>query len=59
MTGADYKIRRMIADRLLSTIEMPKGAAARIGEGAKPTWLVTWRRRSGRMRRRWLRLRTR
>lgn len=34
MTGADYKIRRMIADQLLSTIPMPKGPAARIGEGA-------------------------
>ncbi len=34
MTGADYKIRRMIADQLLSTIDMPQGSPARIGEGA-------------------------
>ena len=34
MTGADYKVRRIIADQLLSTIPMPNGPPARIGEGA-------------------------
>jgi hypothetical protein len=33
MTGPDYKIRRLIADQLLSTVQLPTGETVRIGEG--------------------------
>lgn len=33
MTGADYKIRRLVADQLLSTVELPDRGPVRIGEG--------------------------
>jgi pyrroloquinoline quinone (PQQ) biosynthesis protein C len=34
MTGADYKIRRMIVDRLLLELELEDGTTMRVGEGA-------------------------
>lgn len=33
MTGADYKVRRLVADQLLSTVELPSGESVRVGEG--------------------------
>ena len=33
MTGPDYKVRRFIVDQLLTTVALPGGATARVGEG--------------------------
>ena len=33
MTGADYKVRRLVADQLLSTLDLPDGGSVRVGEG--------------------------
>jgi|GEM_PF-5584077 len=33
MTGPDYKIRRLVVDQLLTTVDLPDGTSVRVGEG--------------------------